>query len=64
MLKTSDFLRVLTMSENYDVFDSRDEILLKNSKFSFYFILFIGYMQFLTTGKGGAENAKAKHLAV
>ena len=52
------------MSENYDVFDSRDEIfwyLPKNSKFSFYFILFIGYMEFLITAKGGAENAKTKN---
>ena len=66
VLKTSDFSRLLTMSENYDVLDSRDEIfwyLPKNSKFSFYFIRFIGYMQFLITEKGGAENAKTKNLA-
>ena len=64
VLKTSDFSRVLIMSENYDVFDSRDEIfwyLPKNSKFSFSFILFIGYMEFLITAKGGAENAKTKN---
>ena len=67
VLKTLDFSRVLIMSENHDVLDSRDEIfwyLPKNSKFSFYFILFIGYMQFLVTEKGGAENAKTKNLAV
>ena len=67
VLKTSDFSRVLTMSENYDVLDSRDEIfwyLQKNSIVSFYFILFLGYMQFLVTEKGGAENAKTKDLAV
>ena len=63
VLKTSDFSRVLTMSENYDVLDSREEIfwyLQKNSNVSFYFILFIGYMQFLVTEKGGAENANTK----
>ena len=67
VLKTSDFSRVLTMSENYDVLDSREEIfwyLQKNSNVSFYFILFIGYMQFLVTEKGGAENANTKDLAV
>ena len=31
----------------------------KRSKFSFYFILFIGYLQCLTTEKGGAENANS-----
>ena len=67
VLKTSDFSRVLTMSENYDVLDLREEIfwyLQKNSNVSFYFILFIGYMQFLVTEKGGAENANTKDLAV
>ena len=39
------------MSENSDVFNSQDEIYFvftEKSKFSFYFILFIGYMQCLT----------------
>ena len=32
----------------------------RTSKFSFYFILFIGYLQCLITEKLGAENAKTK----
>ena len=51
VLKTSEFSRVRSMSENPVVFNSRDEIYLVftgKSKFSFYFILFIGYMQCLT----------------
>ena len=44
VLKTSEFSRVRSMSENSDVFNSRDEIYLvfteKKSKFSFYFIVF------------------------
>ena len=47
-------------SENSCVFNSRDEIYLvftEKSKISLYFILFIGYMQYLTSEKGGAENA-------
>ena len=66
MLKTSEN-SVHSTNENYNVFNSRDEISLafnkKKSKFSFYFILFIGYMLCLTTEKGGAENAKTKILA-
>ena len=43
VLKTSEFSRVRSTSENFDIFNSRDEIYLvftKRSKFSFYFILF------------------------
>ena len=61
VLKTSESSQVHITSENYDVFNSQDEIYLvltKKSKCSFYFILFIGYMQCLTTKNGGAENAK------
>ena len=54
VLKISEFSRVRSTSENSDVFNSREELYLV---FSFYFILFIGYMQYL---KGGAENAKTK----
>ena len=59
VLETLDFSRVSSTSENSDVFNSRDEIYLvftEKSKFSFYLILFIGYI----TVKGGAENAKTK----
>ena len=42
VLKTSEFSRVRSTSENSDVFNTRDEIFLvfisKKSKFSFYFI--------------------------
>ena len=47
------------MGENSDVFNSREEIYLvftKKSKFSFYFILFIGYMQCLTVLKMQKRN--------
>ena len=43
VLKTSEFSWVRSTNENFDVFNSRDEIYLvftKKSKFSFYFILF------------------------
>ena len=44
VLKTSEFSRVRSTSENFDVFNSRDEIYLvfteKKSKFSFYFTFF------------------------
>ena len=43
VLKTSEFSRVRSTSENSDVFNSQDEIYLEfteKSKFSFYFILF------------------------
>ena len=37
VLKTSEFSRVRSTSEPFDVFNSRDDI---KSKFSFYFVLF------------------------
>ena len=43
VLKTSEFSLVRSTNENFDVFNSRDEIYLvftKKSKFSFYFVLF------------------------
>ena len=43
VLKTSEFSRVRSTSENLDVFNSRDDIYLvftEKSKFSFYSILF------------------------
>ena len=43
VLKTSEFLRVRSTSENFDVYNSRNDVYLvftKKSKFSFYFILF------------------------
>ena len=43
VLKTSEFSWVRSTNENFDVFNSLDEIYLvftKKSKFSFYFILF------------------------
>ena len=43
VLKTSEFSRVRSTSENFDVFQSRDDILYlavtEKSKFSFYIIL-------------------------
>ena len=51
VLRTSESSRVRSTSENSYVFNSRDEICLvftERSKFSFYFILFIGFMQCLT----------------
>ena len=57
-LNTSEFSRVRSTSENFYVFNSRDEIYLvftekKKSKFSFYFIHF-------PVHKAGGENAKTK----
>ena len=63
MLKTSEFSRVRSTNKNSDVFNSRDEIysvFTEKSTFSFYSILFIGYMQCHLLKKGGAENAKIK----
>ena len=43
VLKTSEFSCVRSTNENFNVFNSRDEMYLvipKKSKFSFYFILF------------------------
>ena len=50
-LKISEFSRVRSTSENFDVFNSRDEIYLvftekKKSKFSFYFIQYTGIFLF------------------
>ena len=52
-LKTSEFSRVRSTSENLDVFKSRDEIyLVFTDKFSFHFIQYIH--------KASGENAKTK----
>ena len=51
------------MSENNDVFNSRDEMYLvfTSKKVNFLFIyIYIGYMHCLTTEKGCAEYAKTK----
>ena len=51
VLKTSEFSPVHSTSENSDFFNSQDEIYSvfpEKSKFSFSFILFIGYMQWIT----------------
>ena len=66
MLKSSEFSGAHSTSENYDVFTSRDEIHLvftEKGKFSFYFILFIDYMQCFTNKKGSAENVKSKNFS-
>ena len=63
MLNSSEFSGVHSTGENYDVFNSRDEIYLvftEKGKFSFYFLLFIDYMQCLTNKKRSAEDAKSK----
>ena len=62
-LKTSEFSRVRSTSENFYVFNSRDGIYLvfteKKSKFSFYFIQYIIHGHF-PIQKAGGENAKTK----
>ena len=66
VLKTSEVSRVRSTRENSDVFNSRDKICLvftEKSKFSFYFILLIGYLQYLTHCKTITENAKRTFLA-
>ena len=49
-LKTSEFSRVRSTSENFCVFNSRDEIYLvfteKKQMFFFYFIQYMGIFQF------------------
>ena len=48
-LKISEFSRVRSTSENFDVFNSRDEIYLvftEKSNFSFYFIQYTGIYLF------------------
>ena len=55
------------MRENFDVFNSIDDIYLvftKKSKFSFYFILFgrLAVNQLTMLEAGGAENAKLKNF--
>ena len=48
-LKTSEFSRVRSTSENFDVFNSRDEIYLvftEKKHFFFYFIQYTGIFQF------------------
>ena len=61
-LKASEFSRVRSTSENFYVFNSRDEIYLvftgKKSKFSFYFYTIL-YRHF-PVHKAGGENAKTK----
>ena len=50
VLKTSEFSWVRSTNENFDVFNSWDEIYLvftKKSKFSFYFILFLEDLQLI-----------------
>ena len=50
VLRTSEFSRVRSTSENSYVFNSRDEICLvftEKSQFSFYIYIFIGFMQCL-----------------
>ena len=57
-LKTSEFSRVCSTSENFDVFNSRDEIDLvftEKSKFSFLFYTIHGYFPI---HKAGGDNAK------
>ena len=51
VLKTSEFSRVRSTNENFDVLNSRDEICLvftKKSKFSFYFILSLEDLQLIS----------------
>ena len=45
-LKTSEFSRVRSTSENFYVFNSRDLVFAEKSKFSFYFIQYTGIFQF------------------
>ena len=50
VLKTSEFSRVRSTSENSDVFNSRDEIyLVFTEKVNLFLFYTIGYMQCLTS---------------
>ena len=60
-LKTSEFSRVRSTSENFYVFNSRDEIYLaftEKSKFPFYFILYTGIFQFTRQAVKMQKNKK------
>ena len=69
-LKTSEFSRVRSTSENFYVFNSRDEIYLvfkEKSKCSFYFIQYTGIFQFTRQAvkmqkPAGGENTKTKNF--
>ena len=66
MLNSSEFSGVRSTSENYDVFNSLNEIYLvftEKGKFSFYFLLFIDYMQCLTKKKEVLKMQNRKFLA-
>ena len=62
MLKTFEFSWVRSTSENFDVFNSRDEIyLVFSEKKLIFFLLYTFYRLHAMsspTEKGGAENAK------
>ena len=63
-LKISEFSRVRSTSENFDVFNSRDEIYLvftEKKTTNFLFIFFTIHGNF-PIQKAGGENAKTKHF--
>ena len=62
-LKTSEFSRVRSTSENFYVFNSRDEIcLVFTEKKKQIFILFYTLHRHFPIHKAGGENAKKKKI--
>ena len=63
-LKISDFSRVRSTNENFDVFNSRDEIYLvftEKKKSNFFFLFYTIHGHF-PIHKAGGENAKTKNF--
>ena len=61
-LKTSEFSRVLSTSENFDVFNSRDEIYLVFTSKKQIFFLFYTLHGHFPIHKAGGENEKTKNF--
>ena len=59
-LKTSEFSRVRSTSENFYVFNSRDEIYLVFTEKKQIFFLFYTIHRHFPTHNAGGENAKKK----
>ena len=61
-LKISEFSRVRSTSENFDVFNSRDEIYLVFTEKKQIFFLFYTIHGHLPIHKAGGENVKTKNF--
>ena len=61
-LKISEFSRVRSTSENFDVFNSRDEIYLVFTEKKQIFFLFYTIHGHFPIHKAGGENAKTKNF--